>query len=269
MTSIVVWSAADARGPASINIATDSRISWGGTHHWDQGKKVFAASSRPLVVGFVGDVLFPTLSIPVVLDRIDRGMFDGGASLSSTVIAAIRALWRDYPDREHRLQKIFIAYRTGAGMAATFGLTVMSHAGGPKSRWTTSEVAIPPRSLPLVVGGSGAPSIRRTLKLWEDSTASGTSRAVFSALAESITDGIDPLSGGAPQLGSLYRVGDGRLLGVVHNNQRYFAGAHLLGNETILPAEWRNALFEITDGQTKRRRPDAQPHQPRWSGGPS
>lgn len=156
MTSLVVWSAADARGPASISIATDSRISWGGSHHWDQGKKVFAASTRPLIVGFVGDVLFPTLSIPVVLDRIDRGMVDGDASLPSTAVAAIRALWRDYPDREHRLQKIFIAHRTGDGMAATFGLTVMSHAGGPKSRWTTSEVAIPPRSEPLVVEGSGA-----------------------------------------------------------------------------------------------------------------
>jgi hypothetical protein len=263
VTSLVAWSGADTHGPASINIATDSRISWGQTHHWDQGKKVFAASTKPLVVGFVGDVLFPTLSIPVVLDRIDRGMLNDNASLSSAVVTSIRALWRDFPDREHRLQRIFIAHRTGDGMRSTFGLTVMSHAGGAMSRWSTTEVAVPETSEALIVDGSGATGIRRALALWEDSTAGGTSRAVFSAFVESVVSGVDPQSGGAPQLGSLYRIGSGRLLGIVHNNQRYFAGAHLLGSEANLPAEWRNALFEVTDGRRKTRRPDAQQHRPR------
>lgn len=67
MTALVAWVGADSRGPASLNIAADSRITWrpenSSAHHWDQGKKVFASSSVPLVIGFVGDVLFPASSI--------------------------------------------------------------------------------------------------------------------------------------------------------------------------------------------------------------
>ena len=263
MTSIVVWSAADSRGPSSINIATDSRISWTGGHHWDQGKKVFVSSTKPLIVGFVGDVLFPTLSIPIVLDRIDRGMLEIDVSLPSRVVTAIRGLWQDYPEREHWPQKIFIAHRIGNGMKSAFGLTVMSHAGGSTSRWSMVEMAIPAQSDAIVIGGSGELSIRRALTRWQHSPAVGTSRAVFSALVESVVQGEDPQSGGAPQLGSLYRIGNGRLIGIIHNNQRYFAGAHLLGTERNLPVEWRNELFEITDGQHKTRKRNAQPHQPR------
>ena len=93
MTSIVVWSAADTHGPSSINIATDSRLTWTEGHHWDHGKKVFASSTKPLIVGFIGDVIFPTLSIPVVIDRIDRGMLDIDAPLPARVVTAIRGLW--------------------------------------------------------------------------------------------------------------------------------------------------------------------------------
>ncbi|MFD4265577.1 hypothetical protein [Rhodococcus sp. NPDC058481] len=263
MTSLVVWSAADTHGPASLNVATDSRISWGQTHYWDQAKKVFAASTKPLVVGFLGDVLFPTLSIPAVLDRIDRGMLDGDSPLSSTVVTGIRSLWRDYPDREQRSQKILIAHRVGDGMTSKFRLTVMTHEGGSNSHWSMTDIAIPDQSAALVIDGSGAPGIHDALTLWQASTAGGTSRAVFSAFVESVVGGRDPLSGGAPQLGSLYRIGNGRLLGVVHDNQRYFAGARLLGDEDSLMVEWRNALFEITDGRRKRRMDGAQVHLPR------
>ena len=263
MTSLVVWSAADTHGPSSLNIATDSRISWGEAHHWDQGKKVFASSAEPLLVGFLGDVLFPTLSIPVILDRIDRGMFDSDRPLPSGVVSAIRAMWRDYPDPEHRAQKIFIAHRMNDGMGSTFGLIIMSHSGGVGSRWRTVEVPVPDQSRALTIDGSGAHSIRRALELWQLSEAGGTSRAIFSALVESVLSGIDPHSGGAPQLGSLYRIGGGRLLGIVHNDQRYFGGARLLGDETNLTIEWRNSLFEVTDGHRKKRKYGAQPHLPR------
>ena len=63
MTSLIAWVAADDRGPASLNIATDSRISWDSgplrsRTLWDQGQKVFASQREPILVGYVGDVLF-------------------------------------------------------------------------------------------------------------------------------------------------------------------------------------------------------------------
>jgi hypothetical protein len=74
MTSLVAWVGADSHGPASLNIAADSRISWAvrrsAAYHWDQGKKVFASSTVPLVIGFVGDVLFPALVLPGIIDLV-------------------------------------------------------------------------------------------------------------------------------------------------------------------------------------------------------
>lgn len=61
---------------------------------------------------------------------------------------------------------------------------------------------------------------------------------------------IDPNSGGAPQLGCIYRTGSGRLLGIIHDSQRYFAGTHLIGDEALDGIEWRNSLFERADGRT-------------------
>lgn len=261
MTSLIVWSAADTHGPASINIATDSRISWGGSHFWDQGKKVFASSTQPIIIGYLGDVLFPSVSIPAVLERIDRQLLDASDPL--VVVSAVRALWRDYPEKAHGPQRIFLAYRLRGGMQSRFGLTVMSHAGSPGSRWSTTDIAIPETSSELVIDGSGAVSVRKSLRDWKASNVGGTSRAIFSAFVESVTSGNDPRSGGSPQLGSIYRIGNGRLLGVVHNNQRYYAGAHILGREDADSIHWRNALFEVTDGRLKRRRIGAQLHTPR------
>jgi hypothetical protein len=113
-----------------------------------------------------------------------------------------------------------------------------------------------------VIDGSGKAAIKNALSAWQASSAADTSRAVFSGFVDAVTARVDPDSGGAPQLGSLYRIGAGRLLGIIHDGQRYFAGAHLIGNETIDGIEWRNALFERADGHSKQRLAGAQP-QPR------
>jgi hypothetical protein len=47
-------------------------------------------------------------------------------------------------------------------------------------------------------------------------------------------------------------------MGIIHNDQRYFAGMHLIGDEFLNGVEWRNALFERADGRTKLRLVDAQ-----------
>lgn len=262
MTSLVAWVGADSHGPASLNIAADSRITWGAGTHWDQGKKVFAASSVPLVIGFVGDVLFPALVLPGIIDRIDRGVAPPDGSMVGTVIAALRRGWRDYPATERRQVNICIACRFGEGMSSQFQLTLLSHRTQVSADWAVSDIPVPSASACLVIDGSGRAAIEDALSAWQASSVAGTSRAVFSGFVDAVTAGRDPNSGGAPQLGSLYRIGAGRLLGIIHDNQRYFAGAHLIGNETADGVEWRNALFERTDARTKQRLAGAQP-QPR------
>jgi hypothetical protein len=270
MTSLVAWVGADSRGPSSLNLATDSRITWPAststTYHWDHGKKVFASATTPLVVGFVGDVLFPALMVPSIVDRIDRGVFRADGSTANGLIAALRREWRDYPTAQRRPVSIYIAHRIGNGMSASFRLTSLSHQGRASADWMMEEVSISPTSSCLVIDGSGRIVVRDSLAAWQTSSAADTSRAIFSGFVDAVVSGVDPNSGGAPQLGCLYRKGAGRLLGIVHNGQRYFAGTHLIGDETLDGVEWRNSLFERTDGRTKTRLHGAQP-QPRPSMG--
>jgi hypothetical protein len=266
MTSLVVWVAADARGPASLNIASDSRISWSGadgllSHRWDHGKKVFASSNAPLIVGFVGDVLFPALVLPGVIDRIDRQVFrDDGATVDG-LIAAVRREWRVYPAEERRRLRIYIGHRIGERMSAKFRLTLLSNPKGGNS-WETHEINVPSASTCLAIDGSGNVAIEKAQQAWQASSAANTSRAIFSGFVDAVVDGTDPRSGGAPQLASLYRIGPGRLFGIIHKERRYFGGTELIGDEAVDGIDWRNALFEHADGRTKSRLAGAQP-QPR------
>lgn len=266
MTSLVTWVGADTRGPASLNIAADSRITWAlndpAARHWDHGKKIFASSTAPLVAGFVGDVLFPALMLPAIIDRLDCGVFRAAGSAADGVVAAIRREWREYPVPERRPVNIYIAYRIGDGMTSRFRLTTLSYQPQISADWTADDIQIPQTSTYLKIDGSGKTAIKAALTKWQSSAAAGTSRAVFSGFVDAVVSGVDPDSGGAPQLGCLYRVGAGRLLGIIHNNQRYFAGAPLIGDEAVGSIEWRNALYERADGRTKLRLASAQP-QPR------
>jgi hypothetical protein len=266
MTSLVAWVGADSRGPASLNIATDSRITWtpsaSPSYHWDQGKKVFASLTAPLVIGFVGDVLFPALALPGIIERIDRGVFRADGSIVDGVIAALRREWRDYPAAERRAVSIYIAHRIGDDRSCRFYLTCLSHRVSTPTDWMIKDVPIPSISACLTIDGSGRVAVIDALKVWQTSSAADTSRAVFSGFVDAVISNVDPDSGGAPQLGSLYRIGAGRLLGIIHDDQRYFAGAHLIGDESLDGIEWRNALFERADGRSKSRLASAQP-QPR------
>lgn len=115
MTSLVAWVGADSHGPSSLNIATDSRITWrqhpSVADSWDQGKKVFASSTKPLLVAFTGDVLFPTLVIPGIIDRIDREIWKPDGAPLQGFIDALRRGWRDYPAKEKRALNVYIAHR--------------------------------------------------------------------------------------------------------------------------------------------------------------
>jgi hypothetical protein len=263
MTSIVAWAGVDARGVASAYIASDSRISWGAQAQWDQGRKVFATVTQPHIFGYWGDVLFPALAIPVVIERIDRASTAGSGSAHALDVGqAFRSLWRDYPRARRTDMGILHAYRMGEGMESQFAVDIITYEARTDT-WATTVPAVPIQSSILHLAGTGAHAIRETHQLWQASPAANTSRAVFSAFCESIAVGRDVRTGGAPQLVGLYRVGPGRSFGVVYGGQRYFAGSRLLGDELLREVEWRNELFERVDAARKRRLSGAQQHAPR------
>jgi hypothetical protein len=261
VTSIAAWAGVDSRGLSSLYIASDSRISWTGPPRpsWDQGRKVFACYSKPHIFGYWGEVLFPALALPVVVDRIDRGFLaDAGQDGNASIYQAIRRLWEGYPaDQDFSLVH---GLRIGDNMNSRFSLSVMACRAGT---WSTRSFDMPDRSTLLLSEGSGKWAVRKAYREWQKSHSANTSRAVFSAFCESITSHSDSYTGGAPQLAGLYRIGSGRLFGIVHAGQRYFAGAVLTGAEQLDGVEWRNNLFEIADGKTKRRLSGTQAHEPR------
>ena len=144
-------------------------------------------------------------------------------------------------------------------MTSKFKLVEMSV--NRQLEWTRKEIVVPNTSEALVFDGSGKAEIKKAVETWQTGDTADTSRAIFSGFVDSIIANTDLKSVGSPQLGTLYRIGPGKLLGIVHDQRRYFAGTRLLGNEAVCEIEWRNALFERADGAAKKRLPSAQAHK--------
>lgn len=261
MTSIVSWVGVDDRGPASVYIASDSRISWGNSHIWDNGRKTFASATHPYIFGYCGDVLFPSMVLPVVQEHLASGAIAlRPRSMFGEVGSLIRRLWRQYPQQEHRDFSIIMAARLGDKMAARFFVAVMVF-NAETQAWHLREEEMPEVSSSLVHDGSGAEQIVAAETLWQASAHAGTSRAMFSAFCESMRTGADPHTGGGPQLVGLRRIGTGMTFGVTYDGARHLSGA-VVSKESAAASsvEWFNELFERVDGARMGRLKNAQAH---------
>lgn len=264
MTSIVSWVGVDQRQPSSLYIASDSRITWDGGDPWDHGRKCFASAVRPHIFGYWSDVLFPALSLPTIMQRIDEGFLGNDRpEIGQNAYESLRSLWATYPKRQKRSFGILHGFRVHEGMDSKFRLTVSTY-DAAKDKWAYAETQMPGSSSLLQIHGSGGTSIRLASAQWETSKAAGTSRAAFSAFTEALRTGADPLSGGGPQLVGLYRKGPGKTFGTVIQNRRFFAGTPVSRdspwNDNV---EWRNELFERVSGETAKRVDGAQVHADR------
>lgn len=261
MTSLTIWAGWENRGQSSLNLASDSRITFANGECWDQARKIFASRRLPVMMGFVGDVMFPYNALTTVLSRMDIGFFsDDLESAVQEVVVAIEHLWRAYPVGQRFKTEIFVAYRLESGMGSEFKLVNLSSPTGSETSWTKRRISMPSTSANLVIRGSGANSVRAASDVWATRVARGTSRAVFSALVDSIRSGADPSSGGAPQVASLHRIGPAKAFGVIYGDKRYFEGAYLVGTEQLPINEFRGELFERRDGVTKHLLSGAQVH---------
>ena len=85
-----------------------------------------------------------------------------------------------------------------------------------------------------------------------------TSRALFHCFTDTLTNIKDKYCGGAPQLVGLYRIGNARHYGIIHEKKRYFQGVQIDNLINFDKIEWRNELFEICDGNTMNIKDYAQ-----------
>ena len=74
MTLMTSWIGVDTHGVASAYIAADSRVSWPNGAVFDHGRKVFAFRGSPDILGYCGDVLFPTMVLSQITEMADRGL---------------------------------------------------------------------------------------------------------------------------------------------------------------------------------------------------
>src|SRR5688572_23956845 len=115
MTSFVSWVGVDRRGPASIYLGSDSRISWDSTQVWNTGRKVFSSRTQPDLLGYVGDVLFPSLVLGQLVEAIDVGaLYQEGTTPDAkfaSVRDAIKLSFDTLPPRQRRDFWILFATR--------------------------------------------------------------------------------------------------------------------------------------------------------------
>lgn len=248
-------------------IASDSRISWGGRRFWNCGRKLFAAKTQPHLLGYCGDVLFPTQVLSQIVELIDNGLLLEPKMRSedclSEVISVLTESLTEFPSSDAYDFSILYGSRTGDGMSSSFHLSQVDF----HNRQPVNVVQIPlvEQSDVLRVLGSGAGAFKESYNRWLNSDVKRTSRSVFSALSDALLNEIDPLSGGPPQLVGLYRNWGGRTFGVIYKGKRYFYGTEVKKAVDDDAVKWHNELFEICDPHSLKRKPMSQP-QPRPRG---
>lgn len=258
MTLLVSWLGVDSRKPASIYIASDSRISWGKSQRWDYGRKVFAFRNSPDILGYCGDVIFPTQVLSQIIELGDNNLLFSDKSDCKSKFEAIK---EQFIKSLNKYPKSVLANNHVAVLHASrdekhnFSCRKIEWNRG---NWNFEEARFLDFSDKLLVLGSGKKEFIEKFHGYEKSSNQKTSRAVFHCLNDTLTNIKDEYCGGAPQLVGLYRIGNGRSFGMIHTKKRYFLGMEVSKKQDLGEVEWRNELFERCDGKTMAILPTAQ-----------
>lgn len=264
MTLLVSWIGIDSRGPSSIYIASDSRLSFFNNRSYDHGRKVFACSKTADVFGYCGDVLFPSMALSQLVDLADSGLLfnpDDSPEAKSKIVRQkleyqLSSYPSSYPQITSPLIEIIHASRSSDGKVFECRMIRWSHTGG----WSVQKVDLPKRSDILFVRGTGSKEFNDRYKEYQDGENMGTSRNVFHCFVDTLARTKTTSVGGAPQLSGIIRkpLSCGINYGILAGNKRYAFGARIDELKNFESIAWRNELFEISDGVKKRRVEGAQ-----------
>lgn len=269
MTSFIAWVAVDSRAPASIYLASDSRISWDEHQTWNYGRKLYASKLYPEILGYVGDVLFPSQVLGQLIALIDSDLLFNKTDLSADkwrkIVSIVKLSFQDYPIKNSPFSIIYCT-RERSGMMSIFHMYVLRWTDN--KRWVNrQEIPLPEKSGIIDVLGSGEKTIQKWYAYWNRTTQGRTSRSIFSAFCDALASKEDKYSGGAPQLVGVYRKGSAESFGVIYCNNRYLFGLPVNESDSLCSVEWRNSLFERCDWRTMKLFVGAQRHsRPRGLG---
>jgi hypothetical protein len=262
MTLLVSWTAVDPHGPTSVYIASDSRFTWPNGHSFDHGRKVIGFANHPDILGYCGDVVFPSIVLGQIVEMGDCGLlFRVGASCEEKfrlIGEKLKQSFLKYPsDVKHLMADSFLVVHISRDDAEKNLFTCHEIEWRRRGGWSEKRIPMPSRSDFLCAHGSGATEFTKAYKHY---AADATSRAVFHCFCATLSSIRDPFCGGAPQLVGLYsKHGSNSVkFGIIMNGERYLFGANVDDLYDFNQIQWRNELLEICDGQTMARRPGAQ-----------
>ncbi len=253
MTLLLSWIGKDSRKISSFYIASDSRFSWTNTVKYDYGRKVFALTNSPDILGYCGDVLYPTLILNQILemDR-DRILFKQQSSnneRSKILFKEIQRKFTDYPSESVMKDTLEIIH-VSRDRETDFICNVFSW--NKKSGWLLKPQEIPDSSDKVIILGTGASEFYDRYLDYYRGFNGKTSRALFQCLTHSLLKMKDLRCGGSPQLVGLYNNFNGKNFGVIFEGKSYYLGKEIEPTEEFNNIEWRNELFERCDGLTTK-----------------
>lgn len=257
MTMLASWICVDTHGPTSAYIVSDSRFSTN-RYHFDFGKKVFASKEFSELFGYAGDVLFPSVVLSQIVEMIDNGILlvsDMSCKKKNSII--FERICNSLVKYQNILgngtvEIMHITRDTCFEKYPTFHEYILSWSKA--NGFSTKEITMPLESNVLEILGSGAKEFRRNYSRYQCETNKSTSRNVFHCFIDTLDNISDPFCGGPPQLVGLYRkpFTGGRNYGIVYKDKRFFLGMEIPKDSSFDNIEWRNELFEICDGNSKR-----------------
>lgn len=269
---LVAWAGVETQGATSAYIAADSRISWGEGNSFDHGRKVFAFRRSPDIVGYCGDILFPTIVLSQITEMVDCGLLFGERATCRDRFDAIKRIlvqqFTLYPSMvktitEDTLDIIHISRDIVNGTKFECRRLRWTRETG----WAPEELKpFPAKSDVLFSLGSGAKEFSTNLTRYYDPTLkqfhgepeTGTTREVFQCFCSTLSKTSDRRCGGAPQLVGIYSGMPPVTYGIIIKDKRYYLGVEIDDAPACRSIEWRNDQFELCDGETRKRLHAAQ-----------
>lgn len=239
----------------------------GETLKYDFGKKVFACKMYPEIFGYCGDVLFPVMMLSQIVDSIDADLLFlkeySCKEKTRVVMKRMAESFKKYPNEVDSITSpSFEIIHCSRDSNQNFSCFKIGWNKRNKRKWSLSEMKPCKVSERTFILGSGAKEFESKFKMYLESNDSRTSRSLFQCLCHTLAEIEDKNCGGAPQLAGIYRQPEsgGRLYGIIWGKKRYFEGMQIdnYPKEKLNNIEWRNELFEICNGQTKRIKENAQ-----------
>ncbi|MDD2229847.1 MAG: hypothetical protein PHY48_10595 [Candidatus Cloacimonetes bacterium] len=264
MTLVVSWIGVDTHGVSSAYLASDSRISWKTDMpnmliKYDFARKIYAFKKSADILGYCGDVLYPVMIISQIMEMADNGLLFHPADISEkrsdVILQCIAHHFSKYP-RNCALDTIQIIHISRDNLMAKFYCRLISW---KKGQWRSEMVPLPNHSHTLLIIGSGREAFIKHYSEFQQAGNSNTSRNVFHSFCYTLANPSDDSYGGSPQLVGIYRKPQSPALsyGIIHNRKRFFLGAKIETLEGIGNLEWRNDKFELCDGITMDKFPEA------------